>query len=83
MTLSITLLILGGLFLYYGAEWIVRGGSHFAARMGLSPLVIGLTIIAFGTSLPEIFTHIIASLNELNGLAASNIAIGPRQHFET
>jgi Ca2+/Na+ antiporter len=40
MTLSIILLILGGLFLYYGAEWIVRGGSHFAARMGLSPLVL-------------------------------------------
>ena len=44
MTLSFTLLILGGLLLYYGAEKIVHGGSHLAARLGLSPLVIGLTI---------------------------------------
>ncbi len=73
MTLSIILLILGGLFLYYGAEWIVRGGSHFAARMGLSPLVIGLTIIAFGTSLPEMVVSLAAAVKDAPSIAIGNV----------
>ncbi len=73
MTLSITLLILGGLLLYYGAEWIVRGGSHLATRMGLSPLVIGLTIIAFGTSLPEMVVSLAAAVNDASSIAIGNI----------
>lgn len=73
MTLSITLLILGGLLLYYGAEWIVRGGSHFAARMGLSPLVIGLTIVAFGTSLPEMVVSLAAAVKDASAIAIGNV----------
>ncbi len=73
MTLSITLLILGGLLLYYGAEWIVRGGSHLAARMGLSPLVIGLTIVAFGTSLPEMVVSLAAAVKDTSSIAIGNV----------
>ena len=73
MTLSITLLILGGLLLYYGAEWIVRGGSHLAARVGLSPLVIGLTIVAFGTSLPEMVVSLAAAVKDTSSIAIGNV----------
>ncbi len=73
MTLSITFLIIGGMLLYYGAEWIVRGGSHFAARMGLSPLVIGLTIVAFGTSLPELVVSLTAAMKDASAIAIGNV----------
>ena len=40
--------------LYYGAEWLVDGASKIALGMGISPLVVGLTVVAFGTSMPEL-----------------------------
>ena len=40
--------------LYYGAEWLVGGSSKLALRLGVAPLVIGLTVVAFGTSAPEL-----------------------------
>ena len=46
-------LLIGILGLYYGAEWLVRGASRVAAALHVSPLVIGLTVVAFGTSMPE------------------------------
>ncbi len=73
MILSIAFLLIGGMLLYYGAEWIVRGGSHFAARMGLSPLVIGLTIVAFGTSLPELVVSLAAVLKDASAIAIGNV----------
>jgi len=71
MITNIGFLILGGILLYYGANRIVRGGSHFAAQVGLSPLVIGLTIVAFGTSLPEMVVSLTAAIKD-----SSTIAIG-------
>ena len=47
------LFVLGLLLLVAGAELLVRGASRLAARFGISPLVIGLTVVAFGTSAPE------------------------------
>ncbi|MGB2091091.1 MAG: calcium/sodium antiporter [Akkermansiaceae bacterium] len=44
----------GFVLLYYGAEWLVRGASEIALRLGISPLVVGLTVVAFGTSMPEL-----------------------------
>ena len=73
MILSITLLLLGGLLLFFGAEKIVRGGSHIASRLGLSPLVIGLTIVAFGTSLPEMVVSLAAAAKDSSSIAIGNV----------
>jgi len=54
MLTSIIYLAVGSVMLYFGSEWIVKGGVSIADRLGISPLVIGLTIVAFGTSLPEL-----------------------------
>ncbi|HUS28749.1 MAG TPA: calcium/sodium antiporter [Kofleriaceae bacterium] len=52
--LDITLLILGIAVLYWGAEWLIRGSASMARAMGVKPLVIGLTVVAYGTSAPEL-----------------------------
>ena len=51
-------LILGLVLLYFGAEWLVGGAGKIAVKYGISPLVVGLTIVAFGTSAPELFVSI-------------------------
>ncbi len=56
--LNSSYLVLGLVALYFGAEWLVGGSSRLALRFGLSPLVIGLTVVAFGTSAPEMFVSI-------------------------
>ena len=59
--------------LFYGAEFIVRGGSKLASRFGLSPMVIGLTVVAFGTSLPELVVGIISAFKRKVDFALGNI----------
>jgi cation:H+ antiporter len=54
MTNTILLFILGLIVLIFGADLLVRGASRLAAAFGVSPLVIGLTIVAIGTASPEI-----------------------------
>ena len=51
-------LIVGLVALYFGAEWLVGGAAKLAVRFGISPLVVGLTVVAFGTSAPELFVSI-------------------------
>ena len=58
LLLHIGFLIAGLALLYYGAEWLVDGSTSLALKLGLSPLVIGLTVVAFGTSAPEMFEPI-------------------------
>ncbi|SEL12848.1 calcium/sodium antiporter [Halomonas daqiaonensis] len=60
-------------FLLVGAEMLVRGASRLAARLGISPLVIGLTVVAFGTSSPELAVSIKASLADQAGIAMGNV----------
>ena len=71
------LMVLGGLvglvLLYYGAEYLVRGGSAIASRSCVSPLVIGLTLVAFGTSAPELFVSTGAALNGLGDICIGNV----------
>jgi cation:H+ antiporter len=62
--------------IWFGAHIVVDHALVIAKQLKISKLFIGLTILSIGTSLPEIFTHINASLKELSGMAASNIAIG-------
>lgn len=66
--------ILGGLgLLVIGAELLVRGSVQIAQRMGLSPLIIGLTLVGFGTSTPELVTSVNASLAGSPGIAIGNV----------
>jgi cation:H+ antiporter len=68
------LLLLGGLVLLVaGGDLLVRGAVRVAERMGVSPLVIGLTLVGFGTSTPELVTSIQASLADAPGIALGNI----------
>lgn len=68
------LMTLGGLVvLYGGAEGLVRGSSALALRLGLSPLVVGLTVVAFGTSSPELAVSLKATLAGQGDIALGNI----------
>lgn len=64
-------LSLGLLFL--GAEFLVRGASSLASRLGLSPLAVGLTVVAYGTSAPELVVSVQAALDGTTDLAVGNI----------
>lgn len=64
---------LGFAGLTYGADWFVDGASGLARRFRISPLVIGLTVVAYGTSAPEIGTCLVAVLGESPGLAVGNV----------
>jgi len=71
--LTYIFLILGFIFLIKGADLLVDGASAIGKRFGLSSLVIGLTIVAFGTSAPELILNIIASINGAGDIAIGNI----------
>lgn len=73
MTLQIILLFVGLAGLYYGAEWLVTGSARFANALHIKPVVIGLTIVAFGTSTPELVTSVIAGIKHFNDIAVGNI----------
>jgi cation:H+ antiporter len=66
-------LVLGGVLLVLGAELLVRGASRLALRWGISPLVIGLTVVAFGTSAPEVAASVAAGLEGKPAIALGNI----------
>ncbi len=67
------LLILGLFLLYKGADYLVDGSSLLAKKWGISSLVVGLTIVAFGTSLPELIVNIFASLQGNADVSYGNI----------
>ncbi len=72
--LSQTLLFAAGLVLVtLGADWLVRGASRLAENLGVSPLVVGLTVVAFGTSAPELVVSSAAALRGQGGLAVGNV----------
>jgi cation:H+ antiporter len=73
MLVTILLLIVGFAVLVKGADWLVDGASSMARRYRVSELVIGLTVIAFGTSAPELVVNIVASLKKYNDLTVGNI----------
>ncbi len=71
--LDIGWVVMGLVFLYYGAEWLVQGSSELAIRFGISPLVVGLTVVAFGTSAPELVVSVKANLDGSGGMAIGNV----------
>jgi len=70
---TLVLLVVGFALLTLGAEALVRGASRVAAAFGLSPLFIGLTIVAYGTSTPELLVSTIAELRDLPSVALGNV----------
>ena len=73
MTIAIIYLLAGLVLLYYGAEALVRGSSSLALRLGLSPLVVGLTVVAFGTSTPELMVSLKAALAGQADISVGNV----------
>jgi cation:H+ antiporter len=72
MLLSLGLILIGFVFLVWGADRFVAGDSALARNLGVSPLIIGLTVIGFGTSAPEMVVSGVAALRGNSGLAVGN-----------
>ena len=70
---DILFLIIGLVTLTFGADWLVRGAAKLALSMGVSALVVGLTVVAFGTSAPELAVSVGASLSGSPDLAIGNV----------
>lgn len=73
MLFSILAIIIGLVILIIGAEGLVRGASSIAAKFKISPLVIGLTVVSFGTSAPELTVNLLAALQNSPDLAVANV----------
>ncbi len=73
MLLQFSILIIGFVVLIKGADWLVKGGSSIAKRFGISSIVIGLTVVAFGTSAPELLVNIMASINGSSEIVVGNV----------
>lgn len=71
--MSVFLFIVGLVLLVLGSGWLVDGASSLARRFNISDLVIGLTIVAFGTSSPELVVNLIASFNGNTDIAIGNV----------
>ena len=73
LLLYIVLCLVGFVLLYFGAEWLVRGSSSLARSLGVTPIVIGLTVVAFGTSAPELVVSLISSIMGKSMIAVGNV----------
>ena len=73
MLLGAILVLAGLLLLYYGAESLVNGSSRLALSFGVRPLVVGLTVVAFATSMPELMVSLFAASRGASSMAAGNI----------
>lgn len=73
MLASILFLILGLVLLVFGADWLVKGASRLAISFGISALVVGLTVVAYGTSAPELSVSVMSSLQGKSEMALGNI----------
>jgi cation:H+ antiporter len=71
--LNIVLLLVGFALLIKGADYLVIGASALARRYKVSELVIGLTVVAFGTSTPELIVNVVSATNGLNDVAFGNV----------
>ena len=73
MTLNLLFCLIGFVMLYYGAEWLVKGSSSLARSLGVTPIVIGLTVVAFGTSAPELVVSLVSSIKGKSMIAVGNV----------
>ncbi|MDX1567715.1 MAG: calcium/sodium antiporter [Longimicrobiales bacterium] len=73
MALAAVLVALGAGLLYLGAEWLVKGAARLANSLGISPIVVGLTVVSLGTSAPEMVVCVLAALEGGGDLAIGNV----------
>ena len=73
MIQQVIILLVGFIFLVKGADWFVEGAASIARKLGIPQLIIGLTIVAFGTSLPELVTSVTAARRGNADIAIGNI----------
>lgn len=73
MLLAVVLFFVGLILLYFGAEYMVSGSSRFALSLGIRPMIIGMTIVALATSMPEMMVSLAAVLKGTSDIAAGNI----------
>ncbi|MCI5778225.1 MAG: calcium/sodium antiporter [Lentisphaeria bacterium] len=73
MIVSILQGVVGLVLLYYGAEYLIRGGVSIARKFNVSPLLIGLTLVAFGTSAPELVVSIDATWHGHGDISLGNV----------
>ena len=70
---DVVFILIGAIGLYYGSEWFVGGAQELARSLGVSERIIGITVLALGTSLPEFVTAIVASVKKETDLALGNL----------
>ncbi len=73
MVLQIVFCLVGFTLLYYGADFLVKGSSSLARSLDVTPIVIGLTVVAFGTSTPELVVSMVSSLKAKSMIAVGNV----------
>ena len=73
MLMSVLILLAGFALLYFGGEYLVKGSSSLALQLGVTPLLVGLTVVAFGTSSPEMAVSVKAGLSGVGDVALGNV----------
>ena len=73
MGINILQFSLGTILLYFGADYLILGSKSIASRFKIPPIVVGITLVAFGTSLPELIVSIIAILKGESGIVIGNV----------
>lgn len=67
------LLFIGLIILFFGAKWVVNSSSNIALYLGIRPIIIALTVVSIGTSLPEFVVSLVAAINNTKDIALGNI----------
>lgn len=73
MTIALLFIAAGFVLLLFGADWLVNGAASLALDLGVSPLVVGLTVVAYGTSMPELVVSLDAALQGEGSIAIGNV----------
>ena len=73
MIIEFLLLVLGLILLYYGSEFLVRGAAATALQFAVRPVIVGLTVVAFATSAPELLVSLVASIKGSGDISVGNI----------
>lgn len=73
MSFAILFLVLGLVLLVFSADYLVKGAASIAATLGISPLIVGLTVVSFGTSAPELAVSVVSAFKGQGDLAVGNV----------